>query len=115
MKRPPCLYLETWVAAGRAVRHAQLVNRRQPHTRPREPGGVRGDAAGTFKGRFLARHAPHLLLWARTDQALLPVHLRRPGGVRAGLTVRRFADAGHWILHEKPTAVAEAIRTFLRG
>ena len=56
---------------------------------------------------------PHLILWGEADQALRPCCLDGLDAFAADLTVRRIADAGHWILHETPDKVATAIATFL--
>jgi pimeloyl-ACP methyl ester carboxylesterase len=55
---------------------------------------------------------PHLLLWGEEDKALRPSCIEGLDRYAPQLTVRRFAGNGHWILHENPQAVAEAIATF---
>lgn len=57
---------------------------------------------------------PHLLLWGEADEALRPATIDGLGDYAPQLTVKRFADSGHWILHEQPDAVAGAIRDFIR-
>ena len=56
---------------------------------------------------------PHLLLWGEADTALRPACLEGLEDFAADLTIRKLADAGHWILHEQPYWVASAIRAFL--
>lgn len=56
---------------------------------------------------------PHLLLWGEADQALRPVCFDDLGRFAPDLTIERIPDAGHWILHEKPDQVADAIRKFI--
>lgn len=56
---------------------------------------------------------PHLVVWGEADEALRPVCLEGLYDFAAELTVQRIPDAGHWILHEKPQDVAQAIRAFL--
>lgn len=56
---------------------------------------------------------PHLVVWGMEDTALLPLLLDDLPRYAARLTVQRVAGAGHWILHEKPDAVAGAIGAFL--
>ena len=56
---------------------------------------------------------PHLLMWGEADQALHPSTFAGLDAYAPDLTIRRFADAGHWILHEKPKEVAAAIREYL--
>lgn len=58
---------------------------------------------------------PHLVLWGEADQALRPSTTDGLEAYAPNLTIRRFADAGHWILHEKPAEVAAAMREFLAG
>ena len=56
---------------------------------------------------------PHLLLWGEADQALRSSTIEGLDRYAPDLAIRRFADAGHWILHEKPVEVARAMRDFL--
>lgn len=65
-------------------------------------------SAGNFEVRM-----PHLLLWGEADEALLPSTIVGLGDFAPDLTIRRFADAGHWILHEKPRKVAAVMKDFL--
>jgi pimeloyl-ACP methyl ester carboxylesterase len=58
---------------------------------------------------------PHLVIWGDADEALRPVCLENLDRYAPDLTIRKIAEAGHWILHEKPSEVAEAIRLFLGG
>lgn len=58
---------------------------------------------------------PHLVVWGEADEALRPACLEGLGDYAANLTIRRVAGAGHWILHEKPEEVADAIRSFVAG
>lgn len=58
---------------------------------------------------------PHLVVWGEADQALRPSCLDGLERFAPDLTIRKFPDAGHWILHEKPREVAEAIRRFVAG
>jgi pimeloyl-ACP methyl ester carboxylesterase len=67
----------------------------------------------TMPREALAVSMPHLVIWGEADEALRPACLEGLGDYGPDLTIRRVADAGHWILHEKPREVAEAIRGFL--
>lgn len=62
----------------------------------------------------VAVRMPHLLLWGEEDEALTPACLEGLERYAADLTIERFAGASHWILHEKPTEIAAAIRSFIR-
>lgn len=61
---------------------------------------------------FLVR-MPHLLVWGDADQALLPACFADLHRFAADLTVQPISGASHWILHEKPDEVAQAIRRFV--
>lgn len=56
---------------------------------------------------------PHLLLWGEADAALRPSLVSGLARYAPILSVKRVEGAGHWILHEKPNEVANAIRDFL--
>lgn len=58
---------------------------------------------------------PHLLLWGLQDTALLPEARADLGTFCDDLTIKELDDASHWILHEKPQAVATAMRRFLEA
>ncbi len=52
---------------------------------------------------------PHLVIWGERDEALRPVCLDRLDRYAKDLTIHRVADAGHWILHERPGEVVAAV------
>lgn len=56
---------------------------------------------------------PHLVIWGEADEALRPSCLEGLERYAPDFTIVRVKDAGHWILHEKPGEVAEAIRTWV--
>src|SRR5690606_8059994 len=56
---------------------------------------------------------PHLVVWGEEDQALRPSCLEGLDGFAPDLTIERIAGTGHWLLHERPREVADAIRRFL--
>lgn len=56
---------------------------------------------------------PHLVVWGEADEALRPSCLEGLSRYAPDLTVVRVKDAGHWILHEKPGEVAEAVRAWV--
>lgn len=76
---------------------------------PASPSPIDDMPRETFMVRM-----PHLLLWGEADEALRPATIEGLGDYAPQLTVRRFANSGHWILHEQPQAVANAIRDFVR-
>ena len=62
--------------------------------------------------RFRVR-CPHLLMWGMEDTALLPDAWAGLGEFADDLTIHELDDASHWLLHEKPDAVARVIREWL--
>ncbi|MFA3916115.1 alpha/beta fold hydrolase [Ruegeria hyattellae] len=56
---------------------------------------------------------PHLLLWGNNDTALLPEATEGLEDFAADLTRIDFAGADHWLHHQIPKAVADAIRGWL--
>ena len=80
------------------------------------PGAPAGDAPLLSQPPERAHVAmPHLVLWGEADEALRASCLAGLDTFAPDLTIRRFPDAGHWILHEKPGEVAAEIRAFLQG
>lgn len=57
---------------------------------------------------------PTLVLWADRDLALLPALLDGLERWVPRLEVRHVPDATHWILHEQPGPVGDAIAAFVR-
>ncbi len=58
---------------------------------------------------------PHLVVWGEQDQALRPVCLEGLETYAPDLTIKKVADAGHWILHERPFDVAQIVRHWIDG
>ena len=56
---------------------------------------------------------PTTVLWGERDAALLPGLLDGLGRWVPSLTIHRVADAGHWIVHEQPARVVQAIHEVL--
>ena len=56
---------------------------------------------------------PTLVIWGEQDQALLPGNLNGLEDYVANLTVKRISDATHWVVHEQPEVVNDAIRQFI--
>lgn len=54
-------------------------------------------------------HQPHLLIWGEDDTALLPVSTEGLEDLAPNLTRVTFADANHWICHQTPQNVADAV------
>jgi pimeloyl-ACP methyl ester carboxylesterase len=58
---------------------------------------------------------PTLVIWGMKDTALLPGNLRGLEKYVPHLTVKEIPDASHWVAHEEPEVVNEAIEEFLEG
>ena len=69
-----------------------------------------GDPAAYSEALTVA--VPHLVLWGEADAALRPSCIEGLDDYAPRLAIKKIPDAGHWILHEKPDEVAEAIREF---
>jgi pimeloyl-ACP methyl ester carboxylesterase len=57
---------------------------------------------------------PTLVLWGEKDIALTTKNLDGLGQFVPQLTIRRFPDASHWLIHEKPAEVNATLRAFLQ-
>jgi pimeloyl-ACP methyl ester carboxylesterase len=66
-------------------------------------------------GPFPPVAPPTLVVWGLGDRALLPLQLEGLDDLVDDLTIDRVEDAGHFLPWEKPEAVVEAIRTFLKA
>lgn len=58
---------------------------------------------------------PTRVLWGEADRALPPTLLDGLEAFVPELRVERVAGAGHWIIHEQPACVVQAIRDSLRA
>jgi pimeloyl-ACP methyl ester carboxylesterase len=58
---------------------------------------------------------PTLVIWGDQDVYFTPRTLELLPTVVPDLTVRRFADSSHWIVHQQPEAVADLIAGFVAG
>jgi pimeloyl-ACP methyl ester carboxylesterase len=107
-------YREAW---GRPGAMTAMLNwyRASPVVVP-APGEAAGDSfLLSLPDEAVAVRMPHLVVWGEADEALLPVCLDGLDRYAPELAIRRMAGAGHWILHEKPAEVADAIRLFVAG
>ena len=85
--------------------------RASPLRPPRE--GERGAAALTLPESMLTVTVPTLVLWGMDDPALLPGMLDGLDAWVAPLQVQRVPGASHWLLHEQPGVVVQALSAFL--
>lgn len=57
---------------------------------------------------------PTLVIWGDRDRYLLSSNLTGLEQFVPNLTVKHIPEGTHWVVHERPTEVNEAIRAFLR-
>lgn len=58
---------------------------------------------------------PHLLIWGEDDTALLPVSTKGLEGFAPDLTRVCLSGVDHWLCHQDPAAVADAILGWMPG
>ena len=78
--------------------------------------GAEGEAiddALSFDPARLQVRCPHLLVWGTADTALLPETTRGLEDYAPDLTRVTIEGADHWLHHQKPQEVAEAILNWL--
>ena len=63
--------------------------------------------------RMLTVDVPTLVLWGLQDRALLPGLLAGLQDYVPRLTVKRIAEATHWLLHEQPQRIVDELTAFL--
>jgi pimeloyl-ACP methyl ester carboxylesterase len=64
-------------------------------------------------GKPMMISTPTLVIWGEKDTALLTGNLEGMDKYVKQLRVVRIPDGGHWVIHEKPDVVIEAMRKFL--
>ena len=67
----------------------------------------------TFDPAKLQVRCPHLLVWGTDDTALLPAATQGLEDYAPDLTRVEIAGADHWLHHQKPEAVAQAVLAYL--
>ena len=86
--------------------------------RPPRPGPPHHDpaaAAVTIPRNLLDVHVPTLVLWAMNDTALPPAMLDGLEDFVPRLQLERIEGASHWVLHEQPERVINALQAFLQS
>lgn len=80
------------------------------------PEALLGEAFDAMR-RFpsLDVKAPTLVIWGEKDPYLLIGNLKGLEEYVPNLKIERFADATHWVVHEKTAEVNSLIRRFLAG
>jgi pimeloyl-ACP methyl ester carboxylesterase len=105
-------YMEAWSRPG-AMTGMLNWYRASPITVPAEGEPAAHSPIDDIPDTAMRVRVPHLLLWGEADEALRPVTTDGLADFAPNLTIRRFANSGHWLLHEQPQAVANAIRGFV--
>ena len=77
-----------------------------------KPGVPRTDLPSLPKDRLMV-HCPHLLIWGQDDKALLPEATEGLEEFAPNLTRVDISNADHWLHHQQPEAVAQAIRDWI--
>jgi pimeloyl-ACP methyl ester carboxylesterase len=103
-------YLEAWAQPGALTgglnwyRAAQFT-----------PGGDKAaDPSNLLPGlSSWVIKVPTLVIWGMKDPYLLPGNLEGLDQFVPNLTVKRFPEASHWVVHEIPAEVNATIRSFL--
>ena len=86
--------------------------------RPPRPGPPHHDpaaAAVTIPRDLLDVQVPTLVLWAMNDTALPPAMLDGLEDFVPRLQLERIEGASHWVLHEQPERVINALQVFLQS
>lgn len=99
-------YLREWQREGRLKTMIHWY--RASPLRVAEPGVPITDLPELPLDRLQVR-CPHLLIWGRDDRALLPEATAGLEEFAPDLTRVEIAGADHWLHHQKPEAVAQAI------
>lgn len=71
------------------------------------------DDALVFDPARLQVRCPHLLVWGMEDTALMPASTQGLEEYAPDLTRVTILDADHWLMHQKPREVADAILNWL--
>lgn len=86
--------------------------RASPLRPPRE--GATGADAVQLPDSMLQVRVPTLVLWGLDDPALLPGLLDGLDDWVSPLQVQRLAGASHWVVHEQPQPVIDAVQRFVQ-
>lgn len=106
-------YVEAWSRPGALT---AMLNwyRASPIVVPEEGATTLGPSILDMPPENFVVNMPHLVVWGQQDQALRQACLSRLQQFVPDLEIAPVEDAGHWILHERPAQVAEAMRAFLK-
>lgn len=102
-------YLEAWSRPGALTGMLEWYRASPLH--PPEPDAPLPD----LDPAMFRVKVPTLVVWGERDHALLPGNLDGLGDLVDDLTVERIPDASHWVIHERPAQVIDAIERFVAG
>ncbi|MCX2863051.1 alpha/beta hydrolase [Paucibacter sp. PLA-PC-4] len=97
-------YREVWDQGLSGPLNYYRASPMRPPT-PEDPGAM----ALSFAPEFVTVRLPTLVIWGEEDRALPPGMLDGLAQFVPLLQLQRVAGAGHWIVHERPALLAEAI------
>ncbi|WP_349741925.1 alpha/beta fold hydrolase [Roseateles cavernae] len=97
-------YREVWDQGLNGPLNYYRASPMRPPT-PEDPGAM----ALSFAPEFVTVRLPTLVIWGEEDRALPPGMLDGLAQFVPLLDLQRVAGAGHWIVHERPALLAEAI------
>lgn len=78
----------------------------------RPPTGTTGAQSGGYDPAALTVRVRTLVLWGLQDEALLPGCIEGLDQWVPDLTLKTYAEASHWLVHEEPVSVAAEIAAF---
>jgi pimeloyl-ACP methyl ester carboxylesterase len=77
-------------------------------------GGEKADTTGVSIPKDPMITVPTLVIWGEKDTALLQGNLSGLDDYVKVLKIVRVPDASHWVVHEQPAIVIQAVRRFLQ-
>jgi len=102
-------YREVW---SQGLTGALNYYRASPLRPPRSEDAAA--AAITLPASMLEILVPTLVLWGMQDIALPPGLIEGLENYIPDLTLKRIADASHWLVHEQPSLVTKHLSAFLK-
>lgn len=104
-------YLEAWTQPGALT--GGLNYYRASRLLPPAPGTPLPSDELALDITALTVRVPTLVIWGERDTALTQANLDGLNDFVPELTVRRVADANHWVIHQRPELVNGYIREFV--
>lgn len=101
-------YLALW-------RHAESLTAGLNYYRANKSGPPSGDDSEPRNVLDTIVKVPTLVIWGDKDPYFTPDNVDLMREVVPDLTIRRFADNDHWIVHQRPDEVARLIAQFAKG